>query len=93
MSESFNSLILRARSNTIVFMLEIIKVILMKRIHTMRDQMPRYNGELCPRITKPLEDLKKKLMEFIAHWNGYDQFEIKSCYGSRFRLNLGGEKL
>lgn len=28
-------------------------------------------------------------MEFIAHWNGKDQFEIEGCYGQKFKLNIG----
>ncbi|KAL0400664.1 UNVERIFIED_CONTAM: hypothetical protein Slati_4096300 [Sesamum latifolium] len=88
-SESFNHMVLRARSKHIVDMLETIRLILMKRIHMRRDQMLKHNGDLCPKIAKILEDMKKKSMEFIAHWNGKDEFEIESAYGTRFRLHLG----
>lgn len=27
-------------------------------------------------------------MEFIAHWNEQNQFEIENCYDSKFRLHL-----
>ncbi|KAI3447044.1 hypothetical protein Pfo_003709 [Paulownia fortunei] len=76
MSESFNSMILRARCKPIASMLEIIRIILMRR-----DQMEKYNGDLYPKINKLLELMKKKAMEFIAHWNGHDQFEIKKLTG------------
>jgi len=90
MSESFNALILRARSKPIVSMLEIIRLTLMKRVHMRRDQMERYTGgDICPKIAKILEELKKKSMDFIAHWNGKDQFEIECSYGSRVKVHLG----
>lgn len=89
MCESFNALILRARSLPIVDMLETIRLILMKRIHVKRDKMQRYKGDLCPNIQKLLEDLKKKAMAYIAHWNGKDQFEVVSCYGDKFKVHLG----
>ncbi|KAK6145893.1 hypothetical protein DH2020_019762 [Rehmannia glutinosa] len=68
MSESFNAMILAARSKPIVEMLEAIRLMLMKRIHVRRDQMSKYDGDICPKITKVLEELKKKSMDFIAHW-------------------------
>ncbi|KAI3446881.1 hypothetical protein Pfo_003546 [Paulownia fortunei] len=46
------------------------------------------HGDLYPKIIKHLEELKKKSIEFNTHWNGHDQFEIESYYGSRFRLHL-----
>ncbi|KAK4383929.1 hypothetical protein Sango_3107100 [Sesamum angolense] len=81
MSESFNHMVLRARSKHIVDMLETIRLILMKRVQMRRDQMMKHTGDLCPKIAKILEDMKKKSMEFIAHWNGKDEFEIESAYG------------
>ncbi|KAL0302295.1 UNVERIFIED_CONTAM: hypothetical protein Sangu_3108100 [Sesamum angustifolium] len=49
------------------------------------DQMMKHTGDLCPKIAKILEDMKKKSMESIAHLNGKDE----SAYGTRFRLHLG----
>lgn len=54
-----------------------------------RDKMRKYTGQLCPNIQKQVEEAKKKSMEFIAHWNGKDRFVIESCYGDKFKLNLG----
>ncbi|KAK4406581.1 hypothetical protein Sango_0664600 [Sesamum angolense] len=45
MSESFNHMVLRARSKHIVDMLEIVRLILMKRVHMRRDQMMKHNGQ------------------------------------------------
>ncbi|KAG8362902.1 hypothetical protein BUALT_BualtUnG0025600 [Buddleja alternifolia] len=50
MSESFNSLILEARSKPIVHMLESIRVILMKRLYLRRDEMRKHNGDICPKL-------------------------------------------
>ncbi|KAK6126064.1 hypothetical protein DH2020_040178 [Rehmannia glutinosa] len=66
MSESFNSMIMRGRCRPILTMLEILRVILMRRIHVRRDQMDKYHGDICPKITKLLEEIKKKSMEFIT---------------------------
>ncbi|KAG8363080.1 hypothetical protein BUALT_BualtUnG0006100 [Buddleja alternifolia] len=45
--------------------------------------------ELCPNIVTLLEENKKKSMEFIAHWNEHDQFELEGSFGDRFVLHLG----
>ncbi|KAG8363081.1 hypothetical protein BUALT_BualtUnG0006200 [Buddleja alternifolia] len=63
------------------FMLETIRMILMKMIHVKRDKMKMCKGELCPNIVTLLEENKKKSMEFIAHWNGHDQFELEGSFG------------
>ncbi|KAI3470784.1 hypothetical protein Pfo_027447 [Paulownia fortunei] len=78
-SESFNALILRAKNRPIMTMLEIIRLILMKKIHVMRDQMGKYNNDLCPKIIKLLEKLTKN----------QDQFEIESYYGIKFKVHIG----
>ncbi|KAL0453314.1 UNVERIFIED_CONTAM: hypothetical protein Slati_1309500 [Sesamum latifolium] len=86
--ESFNATLVAARSKPIVDMLETIRMMLMKRIYVKRDQMKKYKGILCPNIQKMMEELKKKSMEYIAHWNGHDQFEIEGSYGDRHTVNL-----
>ncbi|KAL0339915.1 UNVERIFIED_CONTAM: hypothetical protein Sradi_4508300 [Sesamum radiatum] len=82
MCESFNATIVEARSRPIVDMLETIRMMLMKRVYVKRDQIKKHKGKLTPNIQKLIEELKKKSMEYIAHWNGKDQFEVESCYGS-----------
>ncbi|KAL0405580.1 UNVERIFIED_CONTAM: hypothetical protein Slati_3871900 [Sesamum latifolium] len=55
---------------------------------------PLCHSALCainnygPNIQKVTEELKKKSMEYIAHWNGHDQFEIEGCYDDKHTLNL-----
>ncbi|KAI3461598.1 hypothetical protein Pfo_018261 [Paulownia fortunei] len=66
-SKSFNSLILRARDKLIECMLEIVRLILMNSIHMRGDQMEKYNRDLYLKVSKHLEELKKKSMEFRLH--------------------------
>ncbi|KAL0381974.1 UNVERIFIED_CONTAM: hypothetical protein Scaly_0484700 [Sesamum calycinum] len=80
---------LDARSRPIVDMLETIRMMLMKRVYVKRDQIKKHKGKLTPNIQKLIEELKKKSMEYIAHWNGKDQFEVESCYGDKHNLHLG----
>ncbi|KAL0379027.1 UNVERIFIED_CONTAM: hypothetical protein Sradi_3208200, partial [Sesamum radiatum] len=68
MSECFN-MVLRARFKYIIDMLETIRLVLMKEIHMRTDQMLKHNGDLCLKIVKILEDMKKKSIELIAYWN------------------------
>ncbi|KAL0284809.1 UNVERIFIED_CONTAM: hypothetical protein Scaly_2838700, partial [Sesamum calycinum] len=89
MCESFNATIVEARSRPIVDMLETIRMMLMKRVYVKRDQIKKHKGKLTPNIQKLIEELKKKSMEYIAHWNGKDQFEVESCYGDKHNLHLG----
>ncbi|KAG8386725.1 hypothetical protein BUALT_Bualt03G0179000 [Buddleja alternifolia] len=62
-------------SKPILHMLESIRVCI------RRDGMKKHSGDLCPKIQKYLEQMKKKSMEFIAHGNGKNQFEIETSYG------------
>ncbi|CAA0815794.1 Unknown protein, partial [Striga hermonthica] len=87
-SESFNSMILSARKKPILELLEHVRLILMKRLHERRDQMLKYDGVICPKIVKILEELKKRASDFFAHWNGEDQFEIENGIGTRFKVHL-----
>ncbi|KAL0406082.1 UNVERIFIED_CONTAM: hypothetical protein Slati_3922100 [Sesamum latifolium] len=51
--------------------------------------MKKHKGKLTPNIQKLIEELKKKSMEYIAHWNGKDQFEVAGCYDDKHNLHLG----
>ncbi|KAG8373148.1 hypothetical protein BUALT_Bualt12G0140800 [Buddleja alternifolia] len=56
-----------------------------------RDEMKNHSGDLFPKIEKYLEQMKKKSIEYIAHWNGKDQFEIETSYGNRIRVHSGAK--
>lgn len=55
MCESFNALILRARSLPLIDMLESIRMTLMKRIYVKKDKMRKHDGEICPNIQRQVE--------------------------------------
>lgn len=74
--EIFNKFILEARSLPIIDMLEMIRLLLQKRIRTNRDVMRRYPGLICPRIVEKLDKARKYASGFIAYWNGGHRYEI-----------------
>ncbi|KAK8954634.1 hypothetical protein KSP39_PZI002501 [Platanthera zijinensis] len=86
--EAFNKVILRARDKPIITMLEMIRVILMKRLHTQRDKMDKFNGEVCPTIQKILENNKKNAHDFTLGWNGHDKFEVNGWTGDKWTVDL-----
>ena len=55
MSESFNSMIVKARDKPILSMLEWIRVRLMSRLYIKKIGIEKYGGNLCPSIQKKLE--------------------------------------
>ncbi|KAK8943070.1 hypothetical protein KSP39_PZI008986 [Platanthera zijinensis] len=89
--ESFNNVILKARGKPIVTMFEIIRVILMKRLHTQRDKLVRSGGEICPNIQRILENNKRGVQDYILEWNGLDKFEVKGWRGDKWTVELGSK--
>ena len=60
LSESFNSMIVKARDKSILSMLEWIRARLMSRLYIKKTGIEKYGGNLCPSIQKKLEQLKLK---------------------------------
>ena len=87
--ESFNSVILSARSKPIVGMLETIRILLMESVHKKRDAMRKYKGSICPKICKKLEKLKLDAAGWIPRWSGSDQFEVVGPYGEQYKVEVG----
>ena len=58
LSESFNSMIVKARDKLILLMLKWIRVRLMTRLYTKKIGIEKYCGKLCPSIQDKLEKLK-----------------------------------
>ncbi|KAK8952388.1 hypothetical protein KSP39_PZI004291 [Platanthera zijinensis] len=87
--ETFNKIILRARDKPIITMLKIIRVIIMKRLHTQRDKISKFNGEVCPTIQKILENNKKNAHGYILGWNEHDKFEVNRYAGDKWTVNPG----
>ena len=55
LSESFNSMIVKARDKSILSMLEWIRVRLISRLYIKKTIIEKYGGNLCPSIQKKLE--------------------------------------
>ncbi|KAK8938906.1 hypothetical protein KSP39_PZI011307 [Platanthera zijinensis] len=75
--ESFNKVNLKAREKPIISMLETIRVILMKRLHTQRDNVLKFSGEVCPSIQRIVENNKKNSHNYILVWNDHNKFEVQ----------------
>ena len=58
LSESFNSMIVKARDKPIFSMLEWIRVRLMTRLYTKKIGIKKYGGKLCQSIQDKLKKLK-----------------------------------
>lgn len=57
-SECFNSVILSVRDKPLLTMLESMRVIVLERMHRMREISKKWNSGICPNIQKRLEWLK-----------------------------------
>ncbi|GJY54221.1 retrotransposon ORF1, partial [Tanacetum coccineum] len=57
-SECFKSVLVSVRHRPIITMLELIRVIVMKRMNTMRYLMKKWSTDVCPNIQKILEHSK-----------------------------------
>ncbi|XP_030958619.1 uncharacterized protein LOC115980526 [Quercus lobata] len=66
LSESFNSMIVKARDKPILSMLEWIRVRLMSRLYIKKIGIEKYGGKLCPSIQKKLEQLKLECKGFCV---------------------------
>nr|XP_023886791.1 uncharacterized protein LOC111998902 [Quercus suber] len=66
LSESFNSMIVKARDKPILSLLEWIRVRLISRLYIKKTGIKKYGGKLCPSIQKKLEQLKLECKSFCA---------------------------
>ena len=80
LSESFNAMILKYRDKLIVAMLEWIRVKLIIRLYTKREDIQKYAGKLCPSIQDRLEKLKVESKPFSATTTGSFLYEVGSQY-------------
>ncbi|KAL0007954.1 hypothetical protein SO802_009456 [Lithocarpus litseifolius] len=78
LSESFNSMILKARDKPILSMLEWITVRLMSRLYVKKIGIEKYGGRLCPSIQGKLEKLKLESKSFCAMPSGRFVYEVAS---------------
>jgi hypothetical protein len=77
MCETFNGIILEARSLAIFGMLEWIRKMVMKRIAARKKfAQSRFKGELGPRIWEKIEAHKEASANFQVDWNGSEGYEV-----------------
>nr|XP_033515075.1 uncharacterized protein LOC117279634 [Nicotiana tomentosiformis] len=88
--EAFNGTkpILRAREKPILGLLEGIRIYLMKKLNQKREDLLKYQGNLCPRIRKLVEKVKEDSATSIPTWAGKFLFQVKAMYGEQFSVDL-----
>ncbi|CAM8962411.1 unnamed protein product [Rhodiola kirilowii] len=77
-SECFNAFIKNARDQPIISCLETIRKLLMRRFNEKFERMQKYEGLICPRIWKKLENNKVQGMGCHLTWGGGITFQIES---------------
>ena len=87
LSESFNSMILKARDKPIIAMLEWIKVRLMTRMYSKRSRIENFTSDICPNIVQKFEQLKVDSKSFSAISSGCYIYEVDNEY-ERHVVNL-----
>ncbi|XP_068319782.1 uncharacterized protein [Pyrus communis] len=86
--ESFNAVIVKAKSKPIVTMLQIIYTMLMRKIQMRKDIMVRQPGDLCPKIKKKLEDAKMESGRCITQWSVGTKFQVDAKGGDQYVVDL-----
>ena len=76
LSESFNSMIVKARDKPILSMQEWIRVRLMSRLYIKKIGIEKYGGKLCPSIQDKLEKLKLGSKNFCGMPFGRCVYEV-----------------
>ncbi|XP_075633723.1 uncharacterized protein LOC142606224 [Castanea sativa] len=76
LSESFNSMIVKARDKPILSMLKWIRVRLMTRLYIKKIDIEKYGGKLCPSKQDKLEKLKLESKNFCAMPSGRFVYEV-----------------
>ncbi|XP_050204978.1 uncharacterized protein LOC126655018 [Mercurialis annua] len=74
--ESFNNVILEARTKGIITMNEMIRCQLMKRIQKKRDSMLKSNLVYCPKIMKKVEKSRQISWSYSIDWPGGDKYQV-----------------
>ncbi|XP_019240445.1 PREDICTED: uncharacterized protein LOC109220426 [Nicotiana attenuata] len=77
MCETFNSWILSARHNSIITMLEEIRVKVMERMTAMREFATRWISDVSPMAMGYIEEQSQYVVEHKSKWNGDTGYEIQ----------------
>ncbi|XP_072072121.1 uncharacterized protein [Arachis hypogaea] len=87
MSESFNSVIVKAREKRIVTMLEDIRVYIMTRWTANRARIQVYQGNIMLTILKKLEKRVKHSRDWRPFWSAASKYEVM-CGLDKFVVDL-----
>jgi len=60
MTEAFNSVLVDARSELVISMLEDIRIYKMKRWQSKQEKVKKIEGQICPKINSRLQEESKK---------------------------------
>ncbi|XP_022642195.1 uncharacterized protein LOC111242577 [Vigna radiata var. radiata] len=89
-TEAFNSVLLHAREQPIINMLEEIRVYLMNRWATNRKKVESMNFTICPKIKTRLLNESKLSKFWIPSWSARKIFEVTHCSAieNKFKVDL-----
>ncbi|KAK8628151.1 hypothetical protein V6N13_063863 [Hibiscus sabdariffa] len=89
--EAFNSVIISARYKSIISLFEGIRHYVMNRNLAHKHKCQKWEGLLCPKIAKLVENHKAASAYCHVTWNGQNGFEVY-CNGNTFVVDLQGHK-
>nr|XP_016504933.1 PREDICTED: uncharacterized protein LOC107822870 [Nicotiana tabacum] len=62
----------------------------MKKLNQKREDLLKYQGNLCPRIRKLVKKVKEDSATSIPTWAEKFSFQVKTMYGEQFSVDLSG---
>ncbi|KAK8713170.1 hypothetical protein V6N13_148393 [Hibiscus sabdariffa] len=89
--EAFNSAIISASYKSIISLFEDIRHYVMNRNLAHKHKCQNWEGLLCPKIAKLVENHKSASAYCHVTWNGQNGFEVY-CNGNTFVVDLQGHK-
>ncbi|KAL4568955.1 hypothetical protein LXL04_024578 [Taraxacum kok-saghyz] len=90
MSESFNSVIDKARKKPIISMLEEIRLYMMNRCHKMSKIHETWEGDIYPSILQKLAKFKMSLRYWNVFPSGGNCFEVRSGFEA-YKVDMEGK--
>ena len=87
MCESFNSVILDSREKLVIHLVEDLRLYLMRKFQSCKDQMMKSEDELCKVTRKKLEKNINASGNWMSTWAGDDKFEVH-CGAMQFIVDL-----
>ncbi|XP_027099049.1 uncharacterized protein [Coffea arabica] len=86
--ESFNGHILEVRQQSIITMLESIRVFLMERIQRRTTAMEKFELSIGPLIKKIIDDRVIESRQWRTIWNAVDGYQVRGPRGAQFAVYL-----